>query len=109
MSRFYDPFNGSGTLVNYVPGEKAVWTGYVDGDFVSCTQRLVAPILDANKEKLNNSIGKRWGDGQIAAEIPVDFYYDKLMPAKKVGDDQYIKKILNSSDYRDFRTFGGKL
>jgi hypothetical protein len=108
-SPFYDPFHGAGRAVNYGPN-KVVW--YVelgDGKVATCVQELVSPIFEDNQRELNDSAGKRWGDGKIAARIPLGFYFDKLAPAKRAGDERYIKKILNDSDYRKFRTFGGDM
>lgn len=108
MSGFFDPFKGAGKIVKQGPGS-VTWMMETEDQFVTCTQTLVNPILDANQEEANNNLGKRWGDGKVAARIPLGLYFDKIAPAKKAGDDAYIKRILNDSDYSKLRTFGGRV
>lgn len=105
---FYDPFKGAGKVVKRT-ADKVVWMLETDEHQVFCTQSLVDPILEANQARLNESQGKRWGDGQIVASIPLDFYYDRIAPAKKAGDEAYVKRILNDGDFSKFRTFGGRV
>lgn len=107
-SPFYDPFNGAGKILKSYP-DKVVWYMENDEHIVTCTQMLVDPILEANQRSYNESAGKRWGDGQIVASIPENIYWEKFAPAKKAGDDQYIKRLLNDSDLRKLRTFEGKV
>lgn len=108
-SPFYDPFKGKGTLLRAYP-DKAVWALELDdGNIVTCTQRLVEPIIEDNKRALNDSAGQRWGDGKVVASIPLNVYFDKLAPASRAGDDAYVKRWLNDIDNRDFRRFGGKV
>jgi hypothetical protein len=105
---FYDPFKGKGQIVAQYP-DKVIWMTDRDGDIIYCTQQLVQPILDDNHEALNNSAGQRWGDGKIVASIPLPEYFEKFVPARQAGDEKYIKKLLNDSDFSKFRRFGGKV
>jgi len=106
---FHDPFGGKGQVLSASP-DKVVWFLELDdGNMVTCTQTRVDPVLEDNQRELNENAGKRWGDGRIAARIPLDLYFDKIAPAKRAGDDRYIKKIYNDSDYRKLRIFGGNL
>ena len=105
---FCDPFFGNGRVV-YRSRDKVVWMAEVYGETVTCVQQRVDQIVEDNKEALNNSAGKRFGDGRVVASIPLDIYYNKLVPAKKNGDDAYIKRFLNDSDNRAFRRFGGNI
>lgn len=108
-SPFFDPFKGAGKIMSASP-RKVVWFLELDdGNIATATQELVSPILDNNQEVLNNSAGQRWGDGKVVASIPLDYYFDKIAPAKRAGDDAYIKRFLNDSDNRKFRTFGGRI
>lgn len=104
-----DPFGGKGSLlVNQY--DKRVWICEVEpGVFATCTETLVDPLLDQNARDLNDSLGKRFGDGVRAASIPLDIYFRELVPAKKQGDDKYIRRWLNDPDHEKFRTFRGKL
>jgi hypothetical protein len=107
-SPFYDPFNGNGKIVKQYP-DKVIWMHETEEGVIYCTQKLVDPIIEANKERFNESNGKRWGDGQLVADIPENIYFDKLLPAKLQGDDAYIKRFLNDKDNEAFRTFKGTL
>lgn len=67
-------------------------------------------IAEANAEMLKASEGQRWGNGKVAARIPLSVLYGpELGPAFKDGDQQYIRKYLNSPDNRHLRTFEGTI
>jgi hypothetical protein len=66
-------------------------------------------LLDANAARLNDSLGKRWGDGQIAASIPLNVFFDKLAEPLRQKDRGYIKRFLNDADNAKFRTFRGRV
>ena len=105
----FDPFHGRGWIVER-SYNKVLWMAEIsDGVFATCAQERVDPILDSNQEAFNSSAGQRWGDGKIVASIPMSEYFDKFVPARQAGDDKYIKKLLNDSDYSKFRRFGGKI
>lgn len=104
-----DPFGGSGWLASQTETIE-VWVRMLPGGgYETCTNEWVDPIFEANREKLNASANKRFGDGQIVASYPIDFFFKKIVPAKKAGDDAYIKRILNDSDYSKLRTFRGRI
>lgn len=108
-SPFYDPFHGNGKVLRAYPN-KVVWYVELDDDNIGiCTQELTAPILEDNQRARADSAGKRWGDGQIVASIPLGVYFEKIAPAKRAGDDRYIKKVLNDSDYSKWRTKDGRI
>lgn len=108
-SPFYDPFKGQGRLLYAYP-DKAVWAlDLDDGQIVTCTQRLVEPIIEDNQRAYNDSAGKRWGEGRHIANWPLSFYFKHIMPARRNGDEAYIKRLLNDIDYRKFRRFPGRL
>lgn len=66
-------------------------------------------LLDANADRLNDSLGKRWGDGQVAASIPLNVFFDQLAEPMRQKDRGFIKRWLNDSDHARFRTFKGKV
>ena len=66
-------------------------------------------LLDLNQQRANDSIGKRWGDGQVAASIPMNLFFDKLGEAVQANDQAYIKRFLNDPDNARLRTFGGSI
>lgn len=79
------------------------------GCFEKCDREWVGPILEDNLKERNENYGKRWNDVQKFASIPLQFYYDHIVPAKRQGDEAYIKKILNDSDYSKLRTKEGRI
>jgi hypothetical protein len=66
-------------------------------------------LFKMNAERRAENAGKKWGDGAVAASVPLLFYYDKLRDAAKEGDQKYINRVLNDSDYSKFRTKEGRL
>lgn len=95
----WDAATGVSTWVRHNP----------DGSTTIRTDQPVSQIIEANTEDLNNSIGKRWGDGQRTASVPLEVYNQFLAEAKKQGDKAFIKRWLNDSDNAKFRTFGGRV
>ncbi len=106
---FYDPFGGRGEILSRT-ADKVTWRAEVEpGVYACCTQTLVEPILEHNKQRLNDSEGKRWGDGKIVASIDLPTYYSTILPAIQAGDDAWVKRWLNDEDQRKYRTFRGRL
>ena len=60
-------------------------------------------IVNANKEAQNNSAGNAWGDGQVVASIPLETYYETLLPAIQQEDHKYVARWLNDGDNRAWR------
>lgn len=104
-----DPFGGKGTLIADSPWSRSWISEDEQGKLVTCDVSYTGPILDANKQQLNSSAGKRWGDGQVVARIPLDMYFKDFNKARKNGDTQWVKRFLNDSDNSKLRTFEGKL
>lgn len=80
-----------------------------DGELMFKSITPVGALLEANKAAFNDSEGKRWGDGKVVASVDLPTYYNKIVPAKQNGDDAWIKRFLNDSDNRAYRTFKGKI
>lgn len=80
-----------------------------DGSFTMRTDYPVDKLIEQNRMELNESNGKRWGDGRRVASIPLNIYHEQLAEASHQQDDQYLSKWLNDSDHRAFRTFEGKV
>ncbi len=92
--------------------ETGVTRWYLDmGDrFVIRTDTPVDAILAANAEDMAASQGKRFGDGQVVARIPMTVYRKLgLMEAAANGDRKFAAKVLNDADYKRFRTFSGRI
>lgn len=69
-------------------------------------------LLEDNKQALNDSYGKRFGDGQIVGRIPLNVLFDpKLQITEKIreGDRDHIKWFLNSEAALPFRRFRGRV
>jgi hypothetical protein len=66
-------------------------------------------LMDLNAERRAENAGKKWGDGAVAASVPLNFYFQHMAEARQNGDSKYIKKLLNDSDFSKFRTKEGKL
>lgn len=63
----------------------------------------------ANTQEFNESEGKRWGNGKIAARIPLHKWLQEFAPRLQDGDRDFEKWWLNHEDNRPFRTFKGKV
>lgn len=107
---FHDPFNGKGNLLVNEP-DRAVWVYEEEpGKTYMCTQTVHDEVIERNKQLYNDSAGKRWGDGKIAASIPLAHYFHSgLAEARKQEDEKWIKRWLNDPDNRAFRTFEGNI
>jgi hypothetical protein len=66
-------------------------------------------LLNLNAERRAQNAGTGWKDGAVAASIPLNLYYEKIAPARKQGDTEYVKRLLNDSDYKYLRTKEGKI
>ena len=94
----HDPFTG-----------RTVWR-YFDGTATHFrTDYPVQSLVDENAALLNESGGKRFGEGQRVASVPLNVFYDQLHEAQVQGDEDYISRWLNDSDNRAFRTFEGNI
>lgn len=93
-----------------VTGVTRWWIQIDEKHAAICTQTPVDGLFDRNRELYANSLSKRWGDGQVAASIPLDVYYASgYAEADKNGDDKWKKRFLNDPDNRKFRTFKGRV
>lgn len=99
-------------LLDYDPetGVTRWWLDLGDGRAAVCTQTPVDELFDLNQSQAADSLSKSWGDGQVAARIPLDVYYASgYAEAKRQGDKKWVSRFLNDPDYRKFRTFKGKV
>lgn len=90
---------------------RSVWVKHeIDGRMTFRVDMPVSSILDANKEFANDSIGKRFGDWERVASVPLELMDQSgLSEASAQKDDKYISRWLNDSDNRGFRTFRGNV
>lgn len=109
---FYtDPFGGDGLLVTDRI-DRRVWIREhpeQPGVWEQCVVQPVEAIFDANQE-LYNAAGERWGDMALVASIPTSLYFHgDYARARENQDEAWMKRFLNSSDNRKFRTKKGNL
>lgn len=68
-------------------------------------------IMAANAKLRSHNLGRRgWGDYKPAASIPLTMFEKMgLQDAINAKDRKFISKVLNDSDYANFRTSDGKV
>jgi len=86
---------------------REVWYHFEGEELILNTRQSVEPILKVNQAFYNETYGERWGEGKRVASVPINFFWDKLHEAVMNKDDAYIRKFLNNSDHKKFRTFHG--
>jgi hypothetical protein len=91
-----------------VLGIKRTFHGSEDGNtFVIQTEQDTTGIVEANKAAYNDA-PDRWGDMTRVASIPLSLYFD--LKKKGIADDPVaMKRWLNDSENRFFRTRGGNV
>ena len=105
MARIKD---GDWELQSYDPHlKRSVWRRYDGRKYHYKTTYEVSNIVEANKQEQNATMNQRWGEWRKVASIPVGLFFDNLGVAMQQRDENYIKKFLNDSDNRGFRTFLG--
>lgn len=89
---------------------RTVWSKVEDGKQVFRIDTPVNSILDANQEHYNNSDGKRFGDWQRVASVPLNLAYSNgFTDAVQQDDKAWLSRFLNDGDNRKFRTFKGNI
>jgi hypothetical protein len=101
----YEGTSEDGLRVHYIH-----WVDREKGIFFRKTENLAEPaMLKDNSRLLDESYGKRFGDGQVVARIPLNTFYRDFAKRLKDGDQDFFKWQLNHQDYRPFRTFRGRV
>lgn len=106
-----DITNGDWRLLSHDPqtGVTNWWLDLGNGTAVIRTDTPVDELLDDNAEAYNNSIGQRFGNGQVVASIPLNIYHEQLAEAQREGDRKFVKRWLNDADNQKFRRFRGNV
>lgn len=103
--------DGSWTLYDYdFQTGRSVWH-YFDGEKdVFRVDYPVETLINEN-QAVRNVAEKSWsGDWHRVASIPLNVVHDSgLVQAHTEGDDKFVKRFLNSSDNRAWRTKEGTL
>lgn len=101
----YEGHSSDGLRVHYIH-----WVDRERGIFFRKTENLVeSALLEDNRRSLDESQGKRFGDGKIVGRIPMNVFYRDFASRMKQGDQDFMKWFLNKSDNRHYRTFRGNL
>lgn len=66
-----------------------------------------ARLIERNRHLFEESHGKRFGDGRVVAEIPLNLFYRDFAPRLREGDKDFTKWWLNRDENRPWRSFRG--
>lgn len=83
------------------------------GSFAQKTEYIYNDrLITDNQQHFNDSYGKRFGDGQVVARIPLNVLHSSASEINKKmmeGDEDHMKWFLNSEAARPWRTFRGRI
>jgi hypothetical protein len=87
------------------------WIMAIDEDnFVVKTETYLHSIIaEDNAKMLAANEGKRWGDGQVFARVPLDIKLRELKEPTEQEDHKWLSRWYNDPDNRQWRTFPGKV
>ena len=91
---------------------RKVWLGYdATGKFRAAhVEQEVDAVLEANAALEKESYGKRFGDYNLVASVPLTaFEKAGLGDAIDGQDRRYLSRYLNDSDHSKFRTSRGRV
>lgn len=116
MTRLVDPRNvdsGDWELFEVTPEYRRFRLWISDTQYIVRTEFLADDaLIESNKQDFDDSQGKRWGNGQVAARIPLNVLFStksELAKRAKEGDREHLKWWLNSESARPYRTFKGRI
>ncbi len=109
----FDPRKLDWELVELTPSF-ARWIANLEGDrWVTMTSFLGdEELLAENKQRYDDSYGKRFGENPQVASIPLNVLYSskhEIMKNMRSGDRDHIKWWLNRPENQQYRTFRGKV
>lgn len=91
---------------------RTVWLIFNDrGELTGAhVEQEVDAILEANAEAEKETHGRRFGDYNRVASVPLTFFEKAgLGDAINAQDRRYLSKVLNDSDNAKFRTSRGRV
>jgi hypothetical protein len=106
MSDIYD---GAWRLLDHDPETgRTAWVLH-DGDKMHFrVDYPVSEVLRANHEEARDADGKRWGEFQRVASIPLNLFHQSgFAEAQNQHDEKWLRRWLNDSDNRAWRTKEG--
>lgn len=110
----FNPASKDWKLVDHDPVTSISTYQKLEGDTLIVRQYYEAApqLFEQNAKLRNETSGKRWGDGQIVASIPLpELFSDNTYVGRafKQGDMQSVKKFLNDPDNIRYRLKEGNL
>ena len=102
--------DGDWTLISWDPRSgRSVWEfDHGDGRKTHRTDEPVDQLVSQNAEMVNNSVGKKWGEGQMTYSMPFDLWAKHFREAAQQRDRAYIQKKIKD-DFSKFATFDAYL
>lgn len=101
----YEGTSSDGMRVHYLH-----WVDRERGICFRKTENLAEPaMLEENRQLLDESQSKRFGDGRVVGRIPMNVFYRDFAKRMKDGDTDFMKWWLNNSENRNYRTFRGRV
>lgn len=101
----FEGYSSDGLRRHYVH-----WINRENGVGFRKTENLAEDaLLESNRERLNDSQGRRFGDGKVVASIPLNVFYRDFARRLKDGDEDFAKWWLNHDQNRPYRTFRGRV
>lgn len=89
---------------------RSVWVRFDGEETVFRVDTPVDNIIRDNEFTRNATSGNKFGEWVKVASIPLNHAYEQnLVRAHTEGDDKYVKRWLNDSDNRAWRSFEGNL
>lgn len=88
---------------NPVRGFRRIWFDIDDNYGVVKTEYYATnELLDKNTTE--RADGRKWGDFGKVASIPLNIFYQELLPAVQAKDDAFIQRWLQNGDNAGWRT-----
>lgn len=109
MEEAIDPANPGNWVLIEDNGWSRIWEADLGDRVVRKTEFKNADgMLDKIAEQRNNSLGQRWGDGQVVGRIPMNLYYASgFAEASRQRDHKWMRQFYR--DHSKLKTFDGDL
>jgi hypothetical protein len=98
-------------LIDFIPGERAVYIEEVEGGALIHTVYFGAEATkEANAELRADTEGKRFGEYRLLASMPPnEMRQSGLEEALRQGDDRFVSRWMNDGENRGYRTSRGRV
>ena len=90
--------------------QRSIWSMFDGEKTVFRVDQPADKILEANAEAEKETMGRRFGDWNRVASIPLQMYHNSgFAEAYAQGDLQWVGRFLNDSDNAKLRTSRGRV